>query len=157
MLLAHNSKMSSGKNTQHIEIRYCFVTDHIAQGKMSLAYCPTDAMVTDYFTKPLQGMKFQKFRTMIMNHCDRALELLSQECVGASPADANQAEKDLLDPGSANNMRVTPALVQLSPGEENTKELPDITNFMGESKAYVVNSRRPKDDMASKGYTCRQA
>ena len=44
MLLA-NGKMSSGKNTWHIEIRYYFVTDHIAQGKMSLAYCPTDAMV----------------------------------------------------------------------------------------------------------------
>ena len=27
--------------------------------------------------------------------------------VGASPADANQEEKDLLDLGSANNMRVT--------------------------------------------------
>ena len=94
---------------------------------------------------------------MIMNHHDGALEFMSQECVGASPVDANQEEKDSLDPGSANNMRVTPALVQLSPGEENTKELPDKTNFMGESKAYVVNSRRPKDDMASKGYTCRQA
>ena len=58
MLLARNSKMSSGKNTQHIKIRYYFVADHIAGGKMSLAYCPTDVMVADYFNKPLQGMKF---------------------------------------------------------------------------------------------------
>ena len=103
MLLACNSKMSSGKNTRRIEIRYFFITDHIAQGKMSLAYCPTDTMVTDYFTKPLQGTKFQKFHAMIMIHCDWALELMSQECVGASPMDASQEEKDLLDPGSANN------------------------------------------------------
>ena len=92
-----------------------------------------------------------------MNHHDQALELMSQECVGASPADANQEEKDSLDPGSANNMRVTPALVQLGPGGENTKELPHKTNFVGESKGYVVNSRRPKTNMASKGYTHRQA
>ena len=89
--------MSSVKNTQHIEIRYYFITDHIPRGKMSLAYCPTDAMVADYFMKPLQGMKFQKFCAMIMNHCDPALELMSQECVGASPVDVNQEEKDLLD------------------------------------------------------------
>ena len=94
---------------------------------------------------------------MIMNHYDQGQELMSQECVGASPEDANQEEKDSLDPGSANDTRVTPALVQLSPGGENTKELPDKTNFTGESKVYVANSRRPKDDMASKGYTHHQA
>ena len=51
MLLARNGKMSSGKNTRHIEIRYSFGTDQIARGKMSLEYCSTDAMVADYFTK----------------------------------------------------------------------------------------------------------
>ena len=124
---------------------------------MSLAYCPTDAMVADYFTKPLQGTKFREFQDMIMNHCDWALELVSQECVGASPDDANQEEKDSQVPGSGNNTRMTPALVQLGPGGENAKELPDKTDFMGESKVYAVNSRRPKTDMASKGYTCCQA
>ena len=94
---------------------------------------------------------------MIMNHHDWALELMSQECVGASPKDVNQEEKDLQDPGSENNTRVTPALVQLGPGGKNTKELPNKTDFMGESKVYAVNSRRPKDGMASKGYTCHQA
>ena len=56
----------------------------------------------------------------------------------------NQEEKDSQDLGSGNNTRVTPALVQLSPGGENAKELPDKTDFMGESKVYAVNSRRPK-------------
>ena len=77
--------------------------------------------------------------------------------VGASPEDANQEEKDLQDPGSENYMRVTAALVQLSPGGENTKELPDKTDFTGESKVYTVDSRRPKDNVASKGYTRHQA
>ena len=77
--------------------------------------------------------------------------------VGASPDNANQEEKDLQDPGSGNNTRVTPALVQLSPGGENTKELPDKTDFMGESKVYAVNRRMLKNDMASKGRTRCQA
>ena len=61
------------------------------------------------------------------------------------------------DLGSGNNTRVTPALVQLSPGGENAKELPDKADFMGESKECAVNSRRPKTNVASKGYTCHQA
>ena len=124
---------------------------------MSLAYCPTDAMVADYFTKPLQGMKFQRFRAIIMNYWDWALELVSQECAGASPNNANQEEKDLQDPGLGNNAMVTPAPVQLSPGGENAKELPDKADFTGESKECEVNSRMPKTDVASKGYTHCQA
>ena len=77
--------------------------------------------------------------------------------VGASPDDVNQGEKDAQDLGSGNNTRVTPALVQLSPRGENTKELPDKADFMGESKECAANSRRPKDDMAGKGYTRCQA
>ena len=94
---------------------------------------------------------------MIMNHRDPALELMSQECVGASPTDANQEEKDSLDSGSANSTKVTHALVQLGPGGGNTKELPDKTKFTGDSKECAVTSRRPKDNVASKGCTRHQA
>ena len=157
MLLARNGKMSSGKNTRHIKIRCYFVTDHIAQGKMSPVYCPTDVMVGDYFTNPLQDTKFRKFRAMISAHRDWALEMVSQECVGASPNDVNQGEKDSQDLGSGNNKRVTPAPVQLGPGGENAKELPDKTDFTGESKGCVVNRTRSKNDVESKGYTHHQA
>ena len=83
--------------------------------------------------------------------------ILPMQLVGASPTDANQEEKDSLDLGSANSMKVTPALVQLGPGGGNTKELPDTTNFTGESKECAVNSRRPKDNVVSKGCTPCQA
>ena len=113
MLLERNGKTLSSKKTRHIDIRYYFITDHIAQGKMSLAYCPTDAMVADYFTKPLQGTKFRKFCTMIMNYQDPALALMSQECVGASPLEVDPEEKDSLDSGLVNSTRETSAQVQL--------------------------------------------
>ena len=91
-----------------------------------------------------------------MSHWDWALELVSQECVGASPDNANQEEKDSQDLGLGNNTMVTPAQVQLGPGGEKTKELPDKADFLGESKECAVNSGGPKNDVASKGYTRRQ-
>ena len=69
----------------------------------------------------------------------------------------SQEQKDLQDLGLGDNTMVTPAPVQLGPGGEKAKELPDKANFMGESKECAENSRRPKNDVASNGYTCRQA
>ena len=54
MKLEMNRKASSGKRTRHLNIRYFFLTDQIEQGKVSIKYCPTDAMTSDYMTKPFQ-------------------------------------------------------------------------------------------------------
>eukprot|EP00980_Cylindrotheca_fusiformis_P003923 scaffold870_cov78-Cylindrotheca_fusiformis.AAC.1 len=59
MLLENNGTRSSSKRTRHLEIRYFFVTDNIKRGRMTVQYCPTDDMIADFFTKPLQGAKFQ--------------------------------------------------------------------------------------------------
>ena len=32
-----------------------------------MRYCPTEEMIADYFTKPLQGSSFRKMRNSIMN------------------------------------------------------------------------------------------
>ena len=64
--LADNGKASSGKGTRHINIRYFFITDRIARKEVAVQYCPTKQMVADYFTKPLQGELFYKFRDQIM-------------------------------------------------------------------------------------------
>ena len=111
---------------------------------MSLAYCPTDAMVADYFMKPLQGTKFQKFRAMIMNYQDPALALMSQECV--SPPEVDPEEKDLLDSRLAN--------IQLGPGTQNPKDLPNKARFTGGSKECMKSSRTDKNDMVNGVYTC---
>ena len=67
ILLEKNGKMSSGKKTKHINIRYFFITNRIEKGELKVEYCPTDKMVADFFTKPLQGQKFIDFRNEIMN------------------------------------------------------------------------------------------
>ena len=65
---------------------------------MHVSHCPTDCMVADFFTKPLQGTSFRKFRNLIMNHddgicnesCDtRASHPVAQECVGSSDPEVN--------------------------------------------------------------------
>jgi hypothetical protein len=64
--LSENGKSSSGKGTRHINIRYFFITDRIARKEVAIQYCPTKEMVADFFTKPLQGELFYKFRDQIM-------------------------------------------------------------------------------------------
>ncbi len=64
--LSENGKASSGKGTRHINIRYFFITDRIARKEVGIQYCPTKEMVADFFTKPLQGELFYKFRDQIM-------------------------------------------------------------------------------------------
>ena len=42
------------------------MTDRVKAGELKVDYCPTDQMIADFFTKPLQGSKFQKFHDLIV-------------------------------------------------------------------------------------------
>jgi hypothetical protein len=67
ILLERNGRASSSKRTRHINIRYFFVADRVANKEVDIQYCPTGKMLGDFFTKPLQGTPFRKFRDLIMN------------------------------------------------------------------------------------------
>ena len=67
ILLENHAKMSSTKRTKHINMRYFFITDKVKRGEVKIEHCPADDMVADYFTKPLQGKLFVKFRKAILN------------------------------------------------------------------------------------------
>jgi hypothetical protein len=43
------------------------VADRVASGDLRIEHCPTEEMVADYFTKPLQGALFYRLRDHIMN------------------------------------------------------------------------------------------
>ena len=64
--MERNGRTSSGKRIHHINIRYFFIKDGVKNGEITLIYCPTDDMIGYFFTKPLQRMKFYKFRDIIM-------------------------------------------------------------------------------------------
>jgi hypothetical protein len=83
ILLAENGKMSSGQRTRHINIRYFFVKDRIDSGEIRVEHMPTEDMLADFFTKPLQGALFIKMRDAIMNPGGGLTTISSQERVGA--------------------------------------------------------------------------
>ena len=45
-----------------------FIKDRIRAGNVSVEFCPTELMLADFFTKPLQGSLFQKFRRVVMGY-----------------------------------------------------------------------------------------
>jgi hypothetical protein len=69
ILLETNGKKSSGKRARALNIRNFFLTDQVEKGNVTIVYCPTDDMVGDFHTKPLQGEKFGKFQNAILG-CD---------------------------------------------------------------------------------------
>ena len=43
------------------------MTDKIKKGEVKIAHCPTQDMIGDFFTKPLQGTQFARLRSKILN------------------------------------------------------------------------------------------
>ena len=52
--------------SQHIKIKYFFITEKIKEQEMKVLYCPTEEMLADFYTKPLQGRLFRIMREIIM-------------------------------------------------------------------------------------------
>ncbi len=65
--LENNGRDSAGKRSRHLDIRFFFIKDRIQNKDLTVKFCPTDQMVADFMTKPLQGKKFHQFRKWILN------------------------------------------------------------------------------------------
>jgi len=76
ILLMKNGKLSSGKRTKHLDIRYFYVKDLIDRGVLSVGHCISDNMIANFFTRPLQGSRFKQLRDVIfnLNHKEFAME-----------------------------------------------------------------------------------
>ena len=48
-------------------MHYYFIKDQVETGDVVIEHWPTEKMLGDHFTKPLQGALFRKFRAEIMN------------------------------------------------------------------------------------------
>ena len=44
--------------TKHIDIRYHYVREALAEGTINVQYCPKEIMVADILTKPLHKARF---------------------------------------------------------------------------------------------------
>ena len=66
MRLEINSKASIGKRTKHMAVQYFFIKDRLDTGNITIHHFPTAEMMGGFFTKPLQGAAFIRFRDLIM-------------------------------------------------------------------------------------------
>ena len=66
--LEKNGRASAGQKSRHINIRYFFVKDRVKMDRIDIVHCPTEEMLADFFTKPLQGQLFEKFKKVLMGH-----------------------------------------------------------------------------------------
>jgi len=67
--LEKNGRASCGQKSWHIDVRYFFMQDRFESEGISVVYCPTDEMLADFFTKPLQGSLFRKLRAVLLGYC----------------------------------------------------------------------------------------
>jgi hypothetical protein len=66
--LAKNGRTSAGPKSRHIDIRYFWLKDRIKSGDITIRHCPTLQMLADFFTKPLQGNLFRRFKSVVLGH-----------------------------------------------------------------------------------------
>jgi hypothetical protein len=48
------------------KILHFFITNHSKRSDITIIHCPTSHMLVDFFTKPLQGSLFRKFRAVLL-------------------------------------------------------------------------------------------
>jgi hypothetical protein len=141
MLLERNGRASSGKRTRHVDIRYFFVADRIKKKQLRVEYCPTEEMIADFFTKPLQGSLFRKFRTFLLNLSSsggndiQGMNTKAQECVGTS-----SQRDDVNNVTASGSVKVDDASY-LSMDDERFYD--DVDNSQN-SKWTVINRRNRK-------------
>ena len=61
---------SASRRTRHINVRYFFIKERIDNGEIRVSYLPTEEMIADLLTKPIQGKLFTKLRDRLLGHMD---------------------------------------------------------------------------------------
>ncbi|CAJ1965740.1 unnamed protein product [Cylindrotheca closterium] len=108
MKILLNGKKSAGKRSKHIDNRFYFIKDRLLSEGIDVVYCPTAKMLADFFTKPLQGSLFRKFRDVVLGykHIDSLLEDDEEESVkervGSRTDDSPESDSDESKPSYIN-------------------------------------------------------
>ena len=92
--LEKNGRMSAGPRSRHINIRHFWIKDRMEQEKITVRHCPTLQMLGDFFTKPLQGGLFTRFRDVILGY--KHVDTLSHVPAILSPLEERVGKCDLV-------------------------------------------------------------
>ena len=58
---------SSGGHSRYIDVKYFYIKDVVDQGLLSVQYTPTEDMIADGLTKPLQGAQLHESVRLLLN------------------------------------------------------------------------------------------
>ena len=83
ILLERNGQSSSTKRMKHMHIRYFYVTEQVHNKAIHITHCPTEEMVANFFTKPLQGSLFTKMHNYVMGNEEPAYQVLPRSVLGS--------------------------------------------------------------------------
>jgi Reverse transcriptase (RNA-dependent DNA polymerase)/Zinc knuckle len=88
--LEKNGRSSAGPKSRHIDIRFFWMKDRVQQEDILIRHCPTLQMLADFFTKPLQGALFRRFRDVLLGykHVNTLLEDLQCHATNELPSTA---------------------------------------------------------------------
>lgn len=75
MFIANNPE--NNKRLKHVDVKYFFVKEKIDLGFVKIVYIKTEDQIADMFTKPLNRIKFEKFRAGLGLKCENT-NLLAQ-------------------------------------------------------------------------------
>jgi hypothetical protein len=97
--LERNGRQSSSKRTRHLNIRHFFIKDRVHAVELNVKHCGTDDMIADYFTKPLQGRQFMKFRDLILgiadiDSTDQIRSVLKEDLIRLNSNDKNDLNNE---------------------------------------------------------------
>jgi hypothetical protein len=59
--------VSKSDKTRHMNVRFFWTKERVDNGDIQILYTPTDDMIADILTKPLQGDKFLTLRRLLLN------------------------------------------------------------------------------------------
>ena len=141
--MATNGRTSCTGNSRHIDVRYFFVVDRVKKKEIQVKYCPTEMMVADYFTKPLQGKLFHTIRDIIMGNTS-IFEMIDKyfplkERVG-NHDDSEKEEKERKKTSVQWNTSE-----ENSTGCENENTVPETSNESKPSWADIVKASTAND------------
>ena len=81
-----------GQRTRNIHIRYFYAHERLKDGTITVEYCPTKEMVSDYLSKPLQGSLFRLHRNTLMDVTPELADQYKLEYAAVKAANAKMAK-----------------------------------------------------------------
>ena len=76
-----------------MNIRYFYVTEQVKNKAVHVTRCPTEEMVGDFYTKPLQGSLFIKMRNYIMGSEEPGYQALPRSVLRDHDTTTTQKQK----------------------------------------------------------------